>query len=895
MKEVNASIEKLKLYLGSEALIHDHWAVFLNEIRASTEKIGRELRSLQKDREQLRSIIDLIPVAFFVKDDKSRFFLMNHACEEQWGRSFAEFRDTDASQFFPPDQMERFLAMDQAIFEGRKPVEFEEIFWSAATQSDRIGYTFKRPMYAANGDPLYLVCVTLDITERKEAENALRDERDFTAGLLAGWPGLFALIDQAGCITRWNANLMTLTGSTDKEIRGLELCALAVESERDAVRQRVQEAFFGESTTLEFNVRNKSGDARSVFWSVRTIAHQGSRSLLAAGVDMTEAHEAEVQLRESEERFRTVFEVANDGIIILDADTAVFLDANPRICEMFGYTREALLKLDWGDLSTGLSPYTIEDMQPLLRCAIEGASSVFEWHCKVRDGQRIWVEISLRRTAYGGRAVILATMRDITASKQVNEQIAYMARYDGLTGLVNRRAFADALNQAILRVSRNARSLAVLYLDLDHFKDVNDTLGHPVGDLLLRQVADRLRASVRATDVVARFGGDEFAIILGDIQDSANATPVSDGVLDIIRKPIAAYESVAVVAEKILSAMSVTFQIEGNEIRSGTTIGIAVYGPDSLTAEAILSHADVALYRAKSEGRGRYRYFTDAMDAEVRARIAMDGELREAIAGEQFFLMYQPQVDIDTGCIIAVEALVRWRHPTRGIVGPGKFIPAAERNGLIVPLGHWVMREACGQVKLWRDAGLVAPLIAVNVSGIQFKHATELEHDIASILAEFGLAAGSLGLELTESVLMEASNKHNDLLLRLREAGHRIAIDDFGSGYSSLGYLSRFPVDQIKIAQAFISGIGVSPGDDAIVRAALSLARELDIEVVIEGVETAEQLSLLKAWGARIVQGFYFARPLTVDEMTAVLRVEGITLPHVDWSGIVSRQTELLP
>jgi diguanylate cyclase (GGDEF)-like protein/PAS domain S-box-containing protein len=878
---MGAIIGRLQFQLGKEILPESHWRAFLEDVRDYSEKVERELRSLGENREQLLAIIDLIPVAFFVKDHKSRFFLMNRACEEQWGMSFDELRDTDASQVFPPDQMEQFLARDRSIFEGRQPVEFEETFWSAAKQSDRIGYTFKRPMYDANGNPQYLVCVTLDITDRKKAEDALRQERDFTAGLIDGLPGFLALVDRAGCITRWNANLATLTGLTSEELQGFDASMIAVESERDAVRLKIREAYARGFATLEFGVLNKNGDVRSVYWSARIIMHEGRQSLLAAGLDMTETHAAEAQIRESEERFRTVFDAVNDGIIVHAADTAAFLDVNPRICQMFGYTREQFLKLELGDLSTGVSPYTLAETEPLLKRVLAGESVVFEWHCKAQDGHRFWVEVSIRRATYGGRAVLLSTTRDITARKQANEQVTYMARYDALTGLANRGVFIEALNQAIARAHRGAKSFAVLYLDLDHFKDVNDTLGHPVGDLLLRAVADRLRASVRATDTVARFGGDEFAVILSDIQDPADAAVVSGRILGAVSEPVTIQEPIAAaaVADKILKAIGETFLIEGNEIRSSTTIGISVYGANSPDAEAMLAHADVALYRAKSEGRGIYRYFTDAMDTEVRARVSMDRELREAIASDQLFLLYQPQVDIDTGRIVGLEVLVRWHHPTQGVLGPSKFIPAAERNGLIVPLGRWVMREACRQFKLWLDAGIAPPLIAVNLSGIQFKNAAELENDIASILAASGLPARILELELTESVLMEASREHSDLLLRLRKGGHRIAIDDFGSGYSSLNYLRRFPVDRMKIGQSFVADIGVVSGDDAIVRVAIGLARELDIEVVLVGVETTAQLALLKAWGARIVQGYYFARPLPVAEVTALLRVGKITPP----------------
>jgi diguanylate cyclase (GGDEF)-like protein len=390
----------------------------------------------------------------------------------------------------------------------------------------------------------------------------------------------------------------------------------------------------------------------------------------------------------------------------------------------------------------------------------------------------------------------------------------------------------------------------VLYLDLDHFKDINDTLGHPAGDLLLQSVAERLRASVRETDTVSRFGGDEFALIATQLKQPADA---------------------AILAEKVLAMMSEPIPLQDMEIRGGATIGIAVYGPDSADTEALLSHADIALYRAKSDGRGTYRFFTEAMDAEVRTEFMLGAELRDAIASNQLYLMYQPQVDIYTGRITGVEALVRWRHQTRGIVSPGQFIPIAEKSGLIVALGRWVMRESCRQMREWLDTGVAPPLIGVNLSVRQFKMRHELENDLAAILQDTGVPAQKVELELTESVLMDASREHRDVLLGLRRAGFRIAIDDFGTGYSSLDYLRRYPVDRIKIAQQFMIDPAEGSGD-AILRAAIGLAKELKLEVIVEGVETAQQLQRVKSCGGRDVQGYYFSKPVGADAMTALLR-----------------------
>jgi predicted signal transduction protein with EAL and GGDEF domain len=321
-----------------------------------------------------------------------------------------------------------------------------------------------------------------------------------------------------------------------------------------------------------------------------------------------------------------------------------------------------------------------------------------------------------------------------------------------------------------------------------------------------------------------------------------------------------------------LSALSDPYCIQGNEIRTGASVGIAVYGPDSHDAETLLSGADVALYRAKSEGRGTYRYFTDAMDAEVRRRVSFGTDLRDAIGAGQLVLMYQPQVDVETQRIVGVEALVRWNHPTRGQISPSVFIPIAETSGLIVALGHWVLHEACSQAKKWFDAGIDVPLIGVNVSGLQFKTPHELEDDIAAVLAETNLPPEVLELELTESALMTVSREHSDVLERLRKAGVRIAIDDFGTGYSSLEYLGRLPVNRVKIAQSFVVDMKTGSRSATIVKAAIGLAHELRLDVVVEGVETSAQLALIRSWNCRKVQGFYYFKPLNISDATEVLR-----------------------
>jgi diguanylate cyclase (GGDEF)-like protein len=383
------------------------------------------------------------------------------------------------------------------------------------------------------------------------------------------------------------------------------------------------------------------------------------------------------------------------------------------------------------------------------------------------------------------------------------------------------------------------------------FKDVNDTLGHPIGDLLLKAVGERLRHTVRDSDRVARFGGDEFAILARDLTD-----PTDAGIL----------------AEKLLTSLATPFALKGHEVHASASIGATLSDSDNGDAEALLAHADVALYRAKAEGRRTFRFFTNSMDVDVRQRVALLADLREAIRQKQLFLMYQPQVDLATGALVGLEALVRWRHPARGIVPPGEFIPAAENSGLIISLGHYVLGEACQQIRRWLDAGAQVPRVAVNVSPTQFKGSLELGKEIGEILEQTAVDPSLLEIELTESTLMEASRRNNDALEDLRNRGIRIAIDDFGTGYSCLDYLRQHPASKIKIAQTFVGEITRNAGSAAITRATISLGRELGLTVIAEGVENLDQVRLLREWGCEEAQGFLFAKPLDVEAMTAALR-----------------------
>ena len=450
------------------------------------------------------------------------------------------------------------------------------------------------------------------------------------------------------------------------------------------------------------------------------------------------------------------------------------------------------------------------------------------------------------------------------ASGRYARRVEVLALTDPLTSLANRRAFLERLTMAFAASRRSASPFAVLFLDLDDFKDVNDTLGHAIGDALLRQVVERLKNTVRPTDLVARFGGDEFAILQADASD-----------------PMAA----ATLAARVGTCLAAPFTIEGHEVRITASIGISPYSADVAGAEAMMMQADLALYRAKDDGRNCFRFHTGELDQQVHLRVTLAEELRVAIDGAELELYYQPLVEIVSGRIVGLEALVRWNHPTRGLIMPSIFIPIAERTGAIVPLGHWVFEEACRQLKRWRDQGIAPQTLAVNVSGVQFKRSSDLELDIAASLARWGIKSDNIEVELSETVLMEMTQKHGDALERLQQLGVRIAIDDFGTGYSSLKYLTIYPVNRLKIAQDLVFRVTTDARNATVVRAAIRLAQELGIEVIAEGVETEAQANFLLSAGCAYAQGYYFSRPVNAERATELLRQGKIELtrtPRLD-------------
>lgn len=441
-----------------------------------------------------------------------------------------------------------------------------------------------------------------------------------------------------------------------------------------------------------------------------------------------------------------------------------------------------------------------------------------------------------------------ALEKEMAERKQAEERIEYLAYHDGLTDLPNRRLFEDRLGQELSRLRWRKRVMAVLFLDIDRFKQVNDSLGHHIGDALLAAFSDRLKSCLRSGDTVARMGGDEFAILLTDV---------------------AREQDVALVVQKIFDSLVKPACIDGRDIFMATSVGVSLSPKDGEDPSSLLKTADMAMYRAKEDGGNSCQYYQPALQAQKMEWLTLESSLRQALERQEFLLHYQPQVDLDSGRMIGIEALVRWNHPEQGLVPPGKFIPLAEETGLIIPIGEWVLRTACVQARIWQSEGFNNIRVAVNLSARQFRQKNLIEM-IGHIIKETGIEPRLLELELTESIMQNAEMSIK-ALRQLSAMGLEIAIDDFGTGYSSLSYLKRFPINTLKIDQAFIRHLTDDPDDPLIVTAIITLAHNLRLNAIAEGVETAEQLKLLRLLRCDRMQGYYFSRPLPADEMSKLL------------------------
>ncbi|HUL95470.1 MAG TPA: EAL domain-containing protein [Usitatibacter sp.] len=678
--------------------------------------------------------------------------------------------------------------------------------------------------------------------QRRALEVELQREREFSEAVLGSLAGAFFLVSSEGVIVRWNAALAAALGSTAAEIGSMHPLDFISGRDRAAVEAAMREVFEqGREMALEAEIVDRAGNVRPYALSGRALRVADRTYLVGVARDITLRKRTERQMARAKERLDLALTGSNLALWDWDLRTdKVYF--NESWSTLIG-TQPRESTFDGKDVALWNHPDDRQVFAAALGNAVKGVSEVFDCEYRVANSAGEWIWIHSRgkvtQRDESGRALRLTgTSTDVTKRKRAEERAEYLATRDALTGLPNRVLLHDRLEQAVFNAARHRSGFAFMFIDLDRFKTINDSLGHQVGDELLKRVAARLTACVRATDTVARLGGDEFAVILENLGGSGDD------------------EGAQQVAEKMIAAMGAPMLIESQHLSTSCSIGISLYPGDGKDSASLMKNADVAMYYAKEKGRNNYQFFSGEMNSRAQERLAVENYLRLALRRNELVLHYQPRMTVDTRELVGVEALLRWQHPRRGLLAPDRFIEVAEDSGLIVPIGEWVLENACAQLRAWQQAVKPGLRLSVNLSVGQVNDGERLYRSVESAMRDSGIEPGTLELELTESHLMQDIDEKAALLNRLGDLGVGLAIDDFGTGYSSLSYLKRLPVDAIKIDGSFVRDIGDDPNDEAIIKAVVAMAHSLHLSVVAEGVETQAQLQALRELGCDEYQGF---------------------------------------
>jgi diguanylate cyclase (GGDEF)-like protein/PAS domain S-box-containing protein len=799
---------------------------------------------------KLASIVECSEDAIIGKTMDGLITSWNRAAEKMYGYTAAEAIGRHLSLLLPPERQAETRALMERIGNGL-PVECLETqrLTKAGCVLD-VSLSIS-PIRDAKGQITGASAIARDITLRKRSEEQLK----LQSAALEAAANAIVITDFDGTIVWVNRAFTVMTGYSEKEVLGKNPRLLKSEEQPESYYATLWSTISsGAVWKGEIVNRRKDGttyiEEMTITPVTRNVSNPANKYFVAITQDISERKRSEEMLQNSENKYRVLFEDAADANWLMD-ETG-FLDCNSAALEMFGYSAGAPM-LHPADISPpnqpdGTPSRTAAD-QKIADAFLHGKKR-FEWLHQRKNGNVFPAEVCLTALTLSGRPTLLATVRDITDRKVAEERIQYLAYYDALTGLPNRTLLQDRLAKTLAGARRQKDKVALLFLDLDGFKNINDSLGHSVGDLLLQEVAERLKTWGREQDTVARLGGDEFLIMLTNVTDVPDA---------------------AVAAERLMDAMTAEFVVQGHLLKVSCSIGISIFPEHGKDCDTLIKNADAAMYNAKECGRNNFRFFTEDMNTQVVERLTLENSLRLALEREELFLVYQPQMDMATRKVTGLEALLRWQHPELGLVPPDKFIRIAENSGLIVPIGEWVLRTACAQAQQWQQEGLPAVTVAVNVSAIQFRQEGFCGL-IRNVLCDTGLAPQYLELELTESLLLANADLMLSVIQELKAMGLTLAIDDFGTGYSSFSYLRQFRVSKLKIDRSFIRDVAVNADDAAITAAIISIAKSLKLKVIAEGVENEAQMTFLRAHQCDEIQGYYFSKPLAVDKVAEHLR-----------------------